>query len=103
MKELKERLKTKKQKKPDIMLPELEDEPTRTSDEQREDREIIRQNKKAKSTRKANRKSDMKQVAPIKRRLKNKGKLNMQEMLSGATASDEPREKMKSLYGDWLG
>ena len=101
--ELKERLKTKKQKKPNIMLPELEDEPTRTSDEQREDREIIRQNKKAKSARKANRKSDMEQVAPIKRRLKNKGELNMQEMLSGATASDEPRKKMKGLYGDWLG
>ena len=103
MSELKERLKTKNKKKPDITLPELEDEPTRTSDEQREDRKIIKRNKKRQAAKKASVDAEKESVAPIKRRLKNKGKLNMQEMLSGATASDEPRKKMKGLYGDWLG
>jgi len=103
MSELKERLKTKYKKKPDITVPELEDEPTRTSDEQREDRKIIKRNKKRQAAKKASVDAEKESVAPIKRRLKNKGKLNMQEMLSGATASDEPRKKMKGLYGDWLG
>tara|TARA_Y100000590_G_C15437958_1_gene907722 strand:+ start:583 stop:894 length:312 start_codon:yes stop_codon:yes gene_type:complete len=103
MSELKERLKTKNKKKPDITVPELEDEPTRTSDEQREDRKIIKRNKKRQAAKKASVDAEKESVAPIKRRLKNKGKLNMQEMLSGATASDEPRKKMKGLYGDWLG
>ena len=103
MSQLKERLKTKYKKKPDITVPDLEDEPTRTSDEQREDRKIIKRNKKRQAAKKASTDAEKKSVAPIKTRLKNKGKLNMQEMLSGATASDEPRKKIKGLYGDWLG
>lgn len=99
----KERMKTKDKKKPSIMVPDLEDEPTRTSDEQKQDRKIIKRNMKRKAAIKSSTDAEKRSVAPIKRRLKNKGKLDMKKMMSETSAADEPRKKMKGLYGDWLG
>jgi len=101
--EYKNRLKTKNKKKPDITVPDLEDEPTLTADEQAEDRAIRKRGRKKKSVLRSNRKSDKEEASAMKAKLKRGGKKQMKSMLSNTSVPDEPQKKMENLYGDWLG